>query len=101
MGQQRSISLNAWSRSTLDLASGISKFFFIRMNCFAGAPSLNSVPWYTYSNLDEKERKFDTDGRDCEKRRIEFFFRCGTISLEGGGVLFEIEYLDLIEILLY
>lgn len=34
MGQQRSISLNAWSRSTLDLASRISKFFFIRMNCF-------------------------------------------------------------------
>lgn len=73
------------------------------MNCFAGAPSLNSVPWYTYSNLDEKERKFDTDGRDCEKRRIEFFFFFfwyGTISLEEE-FLFEMEYLDLMEILLY
>lgn len=85
MGQQRSISLNAWSRSTLDLASRISKFFFIRMNCFAGAPSLNSVPWYTYSNLDEKERKFDTDGRDCEKRRIEFFFLIW-YNFSGKGV---------------
>lgn len=84
MGQQRSISLNAWSRSTLDLASRISKFFFIRMNCFEPVhhlPYKFSSLVYTYSyNLD---RKFDTDGRDCEKRRIEFlfFFRC-TVSLE-------------------
>lgn len=68
------------------------------MNCFACAPSLNSVPWYTYSNLDEKERKFDTDGRDCEERRIEFFFffRCGTISLEEKS-FYEMEYLNLMK----